>query len=221
MNIAGAANQASAAAAYAPGMLLTITGSGLAPTTAKASDPPINLSMAGVSATVNGISAPLSALSPGQLTIQIPFEAGSGAAVLGVNNNGQIASYTFQMAASAPGIFTDPTGAPAPFGSGEAGKPTTVFITGEGDVSPSLLTGTTPTSGTPQSRLPQPLLPVTVTVGGLPAVVSFAGITSGLVGESQVNFTIPPGVSPGPQPVVVTVGGVPSPPATLTVNPPQ
>jgi len=177
--------------------------------------------MSGVSATVNGISAPVSAMSPGQLTIQIPYDVGSGPAILGVNNNGQIASYIFQMSPSAPGIFTDQTGALTPVASGLAGQPISLFMTGEGDVSSSLLTGTTPGPGTPLYRLPQPLLPVTVTVGGLPAIVSFAGITSGLVGKSQVNFTIPPAAAPGPQPVVVTVGGVPSPPAILTVNPPQ
>jgi uncharacterized protein (TIGR03437 family) len=221
VSISGVANGASAASGYAPGMLLTVTGSGLAGSTGKASGPPWNLTMAGVSATINGISAPVSAVAPGQLTIQIPYDVGSGTAVLGVNNNGQIASYIFQMAPSAPGIFTDSNGALAPTASGQAGQPMALYMTGEGDVSPSLLTGDTPIPGTPQSRLPRPLLTVSVTVGGLPAAVSFAGVTSGLVGESQVNFTIPPDVTPGPQPVVVTVGGVSSPPALLTVTPSQ
>ncbi len=221
VSISGAANMASASAAYAPGMLLNVIGSGLAPANGKASGFPVSLTTAGVSATINGVSAPVSSVSPDQLTIQIPYEVGSGPAVLGVNNNGQIAAYSFQIAPAAPGIFTDSSGAPAPTGSGLAGQPFALYITGEGDVFPSLLTGATPQLGTPPSRLPQPLLPVAVTVGGLPAVVSFAGISSGLVGESQVLFTIPPNAAPGPQPVVVTVGGVASPQAILTVNPPQ
>jgi uncharacterized protein (TIGR03437 family) len=35
---------------------------------------------------------------------------------------------------------------------------------------------------------------------------------------TQINFTVPPGVPPGPQPVVVTVGGVASTAGTLMVT---
>jgi uncharacterized protein (TIGR03437 family) len=67
------------------------------------------------------------------------------------------------------------------------------------------------------SKLPAPILPVKVTVGGVPATVSFAGIPSGLVGVSQIDFTVPAAVPPGPQPVVVTVGSVSAPAVTLTI----
>jgi uncharacterized protein (TIGR03437 family) len=55
-------------------------------------------------------------------------------------------------------------------------------------------------------------------VGGLPAFVLYAGIAPGLIGEAQINFIVPANVPPGPQPVMVTVGGVSSPPVTLTVQ---
>jgi len=38
------------------------------------------------------------------------------------------------------------------------------------------------------------------------------------VGVTQINFTIPSNAPTGPQPVVVTVGGVPSNAATITVQ---
>jgi uncharacterized protein (TIGR03437 family) len=38
------------------------------------------------------------------------------------------------------------------------------------------------------------------------------------VGVTQINFTIPSSVAPGPQPVVVTVGGQQSAAATITVQ---
>jgi uncharacterized protein (TIGR03437 family) len=59
---------------------------------------------------------------------------------------------------------------------------------------------------------------VTVTVGGVVATVRFIGIPSGLVGVTQINFTIPATVAPGVQPVVVTVGTAASAPANLTVQ---
>jgi uncharacterized protein (TIGR03437 family) len=91
-----------------------------------------------------------------------------------------------------------------------------MFITGEGDVTPSLRTGGTPAAGT-VSKLPGPRLPVIVTVGGIPADVSFAGIPPGLAGVTQINFRVP-NVSAGAQPIIVTVGGTASAPATLSVT---
>jgi uncharacterized protein (TIGR03437 family) len=94
----------------------------------------------------------------------------------------------------------------------------TLFMTGEGRVKPSLATGGTPSSRTPLTQLPKPQLPVTVTVGGVSADIPFIGIVSGLVGITQVNFTIPNSVPIGVQPVVVTVGTAASAPANLTVT---
>ena len=49
--------------------------------------------------------------------------------------------------------------------------------------------------------------PVTATIGGMTATVDYAGPAPYLVnGAIQVNLTIPPGLTPGPQPVVITVG---------------
>jgi uncharacterized protein (TIGR03437 family) len=38
------------------------------------------------------------------------------------------------------------------------------------------------------------------------------------VGVTQVNFTIPSGVSTGPQPIVVTVGSASSPAANINIQ---
>jgi uncharacterized protein (TIGR03437 family) len=217
-SIGGVANGASFQTSFAPGMILSAFGAELAPGTQVAASLPLPLSMAGVSATVNGIAAPLYYVSPGQLNIQVPYETGAGAAVLGVNNNGQIASYTFQVAPSAPGIFTDQNLNLVPYSSGTQGLELPLFITGEGDVTPALATATTPAASTALANLPKPILPVAVTVGGVPATLQFVGITNGLAGVTQVNFAIPQGVPPGVQPVVVTVGGVPSAAANLNIT---
>jgi uncharacterized protein (TIGR03437 family) len=69
------------------------------------------------------------------------------------------------------------------------------------------------------ARLPQPQLPVTVTVAGEQAAILFKGIQSGEVGATQINYQVPADAPLGVQQVVVTVGGVASPPAKLTVTP--
>jgi uncharacterized protein (TIGR03437 family) len=201
-----------------PGMLLSVFGSQLANSIRQASAIPLPFSLDGVSARVNGLDAPIQYVSPGQLNIQVPYEAGAGSAVLGVNMNGQIAGFQFQIAPAAPGIFADANNNLIPASTVKAGGTATLFFTGDGDVTPSLLTGFTPSALTSVASLPKSRLPVSVTVGGVPAFIQFYGIPSGEVGVSQVNVIVPGSTKPGIQPIVVTVGGVSSPPVNLTVQ---
>jgi uncharacterized protein (TIGR03437 family) len=220
-SVGAVTNAASFQNAVAPGALATVWGSALAPATQQAGSLPLPLAMLGVSVTVNGVPAPLLYVSPGQMNIQIPYETGAGTAVLGVNNNGQVASFSFQAAISWPGIFPhafiDPTGAAV--ASAPQGGILTLFITGDGDASPPVTTGAPPAADTPLASLPAPRLPVTVTVGGVPATIFFLGIPTWSVGVTQINFLVPPDAPLGPQPVVVTAGGAPSAAETLTVTP--
>jgi uncharacterized protein (TIGR03437 family) len=94
----------------------------------------------------------------------------------------------------------------------------TLFITGEGQVSPSLADGASPASNTPDAQLPKPKLPVTMTVASEPATIEFVGIPPGLVGVTQINYQVPAAAPLGVQSVVVTVGGVASQAAELTVT---
>ncbi len=216
--IDGVGNGASFQLAFAPGMVLSVFGSQLASSTNVASGLPLPTSMSGTSATVNGIPAPFYYASPTQLNIQIPYGTGSGPAVLGVNNGGQVGSWLFPVTASAPGIFTDEHSALVPNASGKPGDTLLAFITGDGQVSPPLVTGATPFSGTPVPLLPAPLQPVSLIVGGVMAPLTFVGVPPGLAGVTQINFVIPIGAPAGVQPVVVTVGGVVSPAASITVT---
>jgi uncharacterized protein (TIGR03437 family) len=76
-------------------------------------------------------------------------------------------------------------------------------------VMPAVLTGSvTPTSGT----IPAPILPVTVSIGGVPAVTTYAGEAPALVaGVLQVNAIVPANVAVGNQTLIVSVGGIASP----------
>jgi uncharacterized protein (TIGR03437 family) len=219
-SITGLTNGASFQKVYAPGMILTVFGTQLAPVSESAPRVPLPAQLGAVSATINGVTAPLYYVSPGQLNVQVPYETAANAnATLVVSNNGQTTSATFRVAAAAPGIFVNAAGAAVPTTSAAHGQTATLFITGDGLVSPTLATGAAPAAGTAVANLPAPRQTVTVTVGGVNATIQFKGIPVGLVGVTQINYTVPAQAPTGSQPVIVTVGGVASSSATLTVTP--
>lgn len=218
LSIASAANGASFQTGAAPGMVLSVFGTNLAPSTAEASSVPLPLNLAGVSAIIDGVPAPLYYVSSAQLNIQVPYETPAGPALLAVLNNGELATYWFDVSFSAPGIFTGAGRDIVPYPSGSRGQTLTLFVTGEGDVTPALATGASPKPGTAASGLPSPVLPATLMIGGVPATIDFIGVPPGLAGVTQLNFTVPANAPLGPQPVELTVGSLQSPPANFTVN---
>jgi uncharacterized protein (TIGR03437 family) len=214
---AGATSISGIGSTASPGKLITVSGSQLANSTAKAATTPLPFSLGGVSARVNGLDAPILSTSSGEITIQVPYEAGAGPGVLGVNNNGNIAGFQMQIAPSAPGIFADSSGNLSPNAAAGADRTATLYFTGDGDVTPALLTGFAPSILTAPSNLPKSRLPVSVTVGGVPVFITFYGVAPGQAGVSQINFTIPASVPSGVQPVVVTVGAASSPAVKIQV----
>jgi uncharacterized protein (TIGR03437 family) len=217
--INAAVNAASFQPSISPGMILSVFGSQLASQSASVSGNPLPYSTTGVSATVNGQAAPVIYASAGQLNIQVPYAVGSGPGIVGINNNGQIAGFPIQIAPSAPAVFVDGSGFIAGNATAQQGNYATLYLTGAGEVSPALKTAYEPSPTTAVANLPVPVLPLTVTVGGVSAFVQFAGLIPGTVGTTQVNFLIPPSVPAGVQPVVVTIGNVASPPVNVTVQP--
>jgi uncharacterized protein (TIGR03437 family) len=217
--ISAVANAASYKTTASPGMLLGVFGTNLANTTATASGNPLAYSLAGVSAFINGLAAPVLYTSPGFLDIQVPYAVGAGPAVLGVNNNGQIAAYSFTVTPAAPGIFSDSNGNLVPSPTVAQGSALALYLTGAGDVNPAIKTAYAPSTSASLSSLPVPVLPLSVTVGGVPAFINFAGIPGGLIGVTQVNIVVPSSVPTGNQPIVVTVGGIASAPVNVVVQP--
>ena len=142
-----------------------------------------------------------------------------GSAVVAVNNNGLVASSTLSVRNTSPGVFTAADSSIVPFPSARRGQPILLFVTGEGETSPMVPTGNPPASTTLLNLLPKPRATFAMTVGGVPVTPFFIGIPYGLVGVTQVNFTVPTNAPLGPQPVVVTIGGIASKAATLTVSP--
>jgi uncharacterized protein (TIGR03437 family) len=215
--VGGATNAATGQAAYAPGMLLSVYGTALGDFVQSAGTIPLPQYLAGFEAEVNGVTAPLYYVSPDQVNLQIPYETQPGYATLTVGNPYVNVNYTIKVAAAAPGIFTENGFIFAPFSSAARGVETALYITGEGQVSPSIADGDSPASN-PNNNYPKPVLPYSVTVAKMPAKIDFIGVTPGTVGVMQINYVVPANAPLGTQPVVVTIGGVASPPANLTVT---
>ena len=204
------ANAASGTTVLAPGAMAVVNGSNLAAASAGTGQLPLALSLGGVSATVNGLTAPLYSVSPGSITLQIPYETGVGTAVLGINNNGLITSYLFPVSVAAPAFFTTPTGFLTPYDSAARGQMIAAFVTGDGDVTPFLATGSTPPAGISLRSLPAPILPYVITIGGESAPISFIGVAPGMVGVTQINFTVPQNLPVGVQTVTIGIAAVPA-----------
>jgi len=218
-------NAASGQSLFSPGELIGVYGNGMGNFAQSATITPVPEYMAGVEAWVNygpgfsqTVSAPLLYVSPTQVNLQIPYEVPAGPAQLGIGNPYTFLTYNFTVASAAPGIFSYSTGgAGSPIGSSpaRAGDTVAIYITGEGQVSPVVADGDTPSS----HLIPTAQQPVSITVGGVPVALPFAfiGVPGWAVGVMQINFRIPDSVGTGPQPIVVTVGAASSLPANITI----
>ncbi len=156
LQVAGIGNAASGQQSYAPGMILSIYGAALGTFAQSAATIPLPQYLAGFEATVNGVTAPLYYVSPNQVNLQIPYETNPGPATLVVGNPYANLTYNFQVSAAAPGIFTFQNGGINPFPSAAVGQMVTLYITGDGQVTPSLATGSTPSPHTQMGNLPKP-----------------------------------------------------------------
>lgn len=89
----------------------------------------------------------------------------------------------------------------------------TMFGTGFGPVNNQPATGLPATDFT-STTLNTP----TVTIGGIPAEVTFSGLAPGLVGVWQVTVKLPEGVTFGPAvPVKLSIGGIDANPVTISL----
>jgi uncharacterized protein (TIGR03437 family) len=212
--------------AIAPGELISIFGSnflssGLEVNAAENNSVPTTLSNLRVSIAGNqgGADGAITAATPNQINVFVPYEiAGNTSVTINVSADylGST-SVTVPVAQSAFGLSTADAS-----GSGQgailnqdgsyngdknpasAGSVVSLFGTGEGLTTPALPDGALVIS-TPYSI---PNATVTVTIGGQPAQVLYAGAAPFLpTGVLQINAQIPIGVS-GDAPVLVNVGGI-------------
>ena len=217
-------NAASFQNGRAPGSLFTILAANLSAGTTTAAGPPWAANWDGIAVKINGIAAPLQYVSPAQINAQVPFETAPGTAQLTVESNGTTASAAgLAIKAAAPGIFTFGAGRAAavnqdgtlnlPGNPAAAGSFISLYITGQGLVDRPVASG----AAAPVGQLSNTVAQTAATVGGVAAPVSFSGLAPGWVGLGQVNLQVP-SVPAGDQPVVVTIGGVTSNAANITIG---
>jgi uncharacterized protein (TIGR03437 family) len=221
----GAISAAGIQPSVAPGSVISIYGANLSSGTAGATAVPLPTSLGGDSVTVNGVPIPLFYVSPSQINGQVPYETAVGEAVVVVTTGGVATpGIAMNVSANAPGVLQfgagravaiNPNGSVNNTGVGaKAGATVVIYMTGEGAVNGTVVTGTASSS----SPLLSTKATTTALVGGADATVSFSGLTPGGVGLMQVNLVIP-AIAAGDYPLVITVGGVSSAALLLTVAP--
>jgi uncharacterized protein (TIGR03437 family) len=226
--------------ALSPNAIVTIFGANFAPagTAAQAAlvDGQLPTSLAGVCVQFGAVAAPIFAVYPTQINVQVPAVVPGNVpvqVVTGCNTSQAVGSppVSVPAQATAPEFFyftTSATGAnpiaainavtgayigPAGLISGVTFTPAkpgdylTLFATGFGATNPSFAPGVLP------SGVAKVTAPVSITFGGVtltPAQVLYVGLSQ-FAGLYQVNIEVPAGVADGNQPVAITVGGVASP----------
>jgi len=234
LNGAGVVNAASyQGGSVAPGELVTIFGADYGP----AALTPLQLggsnivssTLAGTQVLFDGTAAPLIYSLAGQVSAVVPYEvAGKAGTVVeyqynGVNSN----TVTVAVSPAVPGLFATDASGKGPgailnpdyslntaANAAARGSVIMAFATGGGTVQGGATDGAlAPSAG-------QQTLPVTATVGGLTAVVQYAGPAPGEVnGVMQVNLAVPAAAPAGNAvPVVISVGGVQSNTVTIAVK---
>jgi uncharacterized protein (TIGR03437 family) len=222
-------------ASLAPGSIISVFGRRMAQGLNNASSLPLARSLGGASLKIGDIDAPLFFSSDGQINAQIPFELTPGTrpqALLKARLTGGTETVavpeTITIVPARPGIF-----ATTQDGKGQGvimdtanrlvdaanpakvGDVVVVYCTGLGATNPAVRSG----EAAPTSPLAKVVTPVTVTIGGQPATVQFAGLTPGYAGLYQVNVQIPSGVTPGSAvPLVISQDSIPSNAVTLALR---
>jgi uncharacterized protein (TIGR03437 family) len=208
-----------AAGGISPGEFITLSGlnfSSGSPQYGQVQNGRFTTSLAGVSLTFDGTAAPLVYSSYGQINAIVPYEvAGKSSTTITFQMGSATASATVPVVQAVPSLFTaDASGIGQAAALNQDGSvnsaanpanPGNVIVlygTGEGLENPVPGDGAI-TAGAP----PSPQLPISVTIGGAPAKLTYAGAAPGLAaGVIQINAVIPTGIAGRNAPVNWTAG---------------
>lgn len=208
INSGGLVNAANYLWPVAPGSIAAVFGNFFRPAPASATESPLpgnldDLSIQFGSSTL----APLFYVSDEQVNIQVPWElAGQTRVSLAATLSGQAGAPQIAILAPiAPGIFTTNSEG---LGQGAILDASNRLVDSSNPATPGstvlqiFCTGLGPVSNQPPSGSPAPFSPLAyttttpaVTIGGMPAEVSFSGLAPGYVGLYQVNAQVPAGLS--------------------------
>lgn len=235
--VAGVSNAAGGQAGVFPNTFVSIYGTNLAP--AGTADPwdkaivnnKLPTSLDGFSATIGGVAAYVSFVSPTQVNILVP-NVGTGSMPLVVQTaNGTSAPFTVNAQPYSPAFFPLPNNQPVATHTdytlavkngtypsttvpAKPGEAIILWGTGFGPTNPAYPVG----SPVPLSPTYYVTVPATATIGGVTAAVYATALAGGFAGEYQLVVTVPPSLANGDYPVVASINGASSPVTTLTVH---
>jgi uncharacterized protein (TIGR03437 family) len=148
---------------------------------------------------VNGTFAPLTYVSLGQVNFLIPNDVKLGVGTVQVIRNGVFGNIaTMTVTPTAPGVFQNAGLGIVTNNSGQlvtvdnpvvlgnySGIAYTLWLTGLG------VTDCSVQSGTASNKVCNALIQPTLTIGGLPATIYYAGLQPQFPGLYQINFIVP------------------------------
>ena len=210
--IQNAASNAPFTAGIAPGELLTLYGSNLAPTGLQiASSLPLPTSLGNVQVSIGGYPAAIYYVSPGQIAAIVPYEVSiGGIAQIQVTNAGVPSNIaTNYVSATAPGVLTQNEQGTG-YGDIEhlqagnsvaaiyslvsdanpavEGETLSVYLTGLGTVTPSITDGAQGAGNTTTNT-------ISVDINGTAGTNSFSGLPGCCAALYQLNVAVPTGLT--------------------------
>ena len=207
----------------APGEIVTVLGQKLGPAQSASfqlnQQGQVPTTLDGVQVLIGGIPAPVIYASANQVSAIVPFNFAGGSVSLSVNGVPSCFSIGANVLTAAPSIFTansqgfgQAVAANSDFTLNGASNPAapgsfiTFYITGAGQTDPPSVAGAVAPGAA------DIVLPVSVSIGGQPAQVLYAGMAPGIVeGISQINASVPSSLPYGGDwPLAIQVGGVSS-----------
>jgi len=202
-------NGASYARTVTGGFIASLFGVNLATSVQIAGGPPYPVTLGDASVTVGGYPAPLFAVSPTQINFQVPWELlGKSQTTIQLTVGTTTTSATVNLVPFSPGLFATnsqgtgqgavliaaagatlaaPTGAFPGSRPARPGEYLEIYGTGLGTVAYGPASGQAATGVVLSTTLATPQ----VTLGGVPASVSFSGLAPGFAGLYQVNVQVP------------------------------
>lgn len=178
-----------ARAAAAPGDLLVVTGSNLAPEMAFAQAVPLPVEMAGTQVLVNGTAAPLFNVWPNQVAFQLPYQAAASWKLVARRAGLESAPLEIAAVAANP-VIVGVRRLPERY--------LEIYATGLGLTQPAIQAGAAAGAEEPLPRVVLPVVARLRTVQGEFTIEPlYAGLAPYQAGRYQVNVRLPEGVTGG------------------------
>jgi uncharacterized protein (TIGR03437 family) len=213
-------NAADGTKPVAPGGLISVYGQQMSPVNIATQQIPLPTALGESCLTVNGVAVPMLFVSGQQINGQLPANVNGNATMTLFTPGGISNNFYFSILSAAPSIFRSGTAGPetglatiyrndngqliTPTNPIHPGDIIIIYATGMGRTSPFV------DSGLPAPALPLPntVISASVTLGGAPLNVLYAGLVPGEVGVYQINASVPSGVPQGMDiPLVVSQAG--------------